>query len=154
MTLSYDHLLSKQPVMGETDCLSLFRQFYADNFGIHIKNYARPKDWDASKLDLTRQFYEAEGFEMITDWKIKDLRPGDVLCMAIGASNANHFAIYIGDGDIVHHPSGRLSTREPLRDFWRSLTCYILRHPDVPDLTPTHPNTTLQELLRARHPTS
>lgn len=154
MTLTYENLLSKKSIFGVQDCLTLFRDFYVQNFDIHIANYARPKDWDANALDLTRLFFEDEGFEMITDWNIKMLRPGDVLCMAIGAGNANHFAIYVGDGDIVHHPSGRMSTKEPLRDFWRVVTCYVLRHPSVPDLTPEHPNTSLEELLRARHQTA
>src|SRR3546814_13788378 len=86
---------------------------------------------------------------MITTWRAKDLRPGDVLCMAIGEGNPNHMALYVGEGEILHHLTNRLSTREPYRDFWRTLTCYVLRHPDVPDLRPVYPDTTIAELLRS-----
>ncbi|SKB62222.1 NlpC/P60 family protein [Sphingopyxis flava] len=140
--------------MGSNDCLGLFRKYYAEEFGISITDYARPNDWESSTIDLIRACYEREGFEMITSWKPKDLRPGDVLCMAIGEGNANHMAIFVGEGKILHHPANRLSVCEEYRDFWRNLTCYVLRHPDVPDLRPTYPDVTIEELLRARYATT
>lgn len=151
MTLQYDHLVDQDFVFGTHDCLSLFRDFYKTNFNIHIRNYARPQNWSSDKLDLMRLCYEREGFDLISDWKLKDLRPGDVLCMAIGESNPNHFAIYIGEGEMIHHLAGRRSSKETLRDFWRSSTCYILRHPDVPDLRPVYPDVDLRSLIDARN---
>lgn len=139
--------------MGSNDCLGLFRRYYAAEYGIHITNYARPSDWESQTIDLIRACYEREGFEMITKWKVKDLRPGDVLCMSIGEGTANHMAVFVGEGDILHHPANRRSVREPYRDFWRTLTCYVLRHPSVPDLRPVYPDTTIEELLRARYAT-
>jgi cell wall-associated NlpC family hydrolase len=149
--LKYDHLVGNPMIFGTQDCLSLFRNFYDVNFGIKIRNYARPEGWSSDKLDLMRLCYEREGFEMITDWKPKTLRPADVLCMAIGESNPNHFSINIGDGDILHHLYGRLSSKEEFRDFWRNSTCYVLRHPDVPDMRPVYPDVTIAELLNARN---
>lgn len=151
MTLIYEDLVDVPFVWGHTDCLSLFRKFYKDNFGIEITNYARPTNWSSDKLDLMRLCYEREGFDLITDWKLKDLRPGDVLCMAIGEQNANHFAIYLGDGQIVHHLYGRRSTHEEFRGFYRNAMCYILRHPDVPDLRPVYPDVDIRSLLDARN---
>ncbi len=149
--IRYDHLIHRPFIWGKSDCLSLFRDFYRDNFGIEIRNYARPTDWSSDKLDLMRLCYEREGFEMVTDWKVKDLRPGDVLCMAIGEENANHFAIYAGDDKIVHHLYGRVSSEEVFRDFYRNTTCYLLRHPDVPDLRPVYPDVDIGSLIRARN---
>lgn len=148
--LKYEHLVGKPFIWGTSDCLSLFRDFYQDNFGISIRNYARPSNWSSDQLDLMRLCYEREGFEMITDWKLKDIRPGDVLCMAIGESNPNHFAIYVRDDILVHHLFGRISTHEVYRDFWRNQTCFILRHPDVPDLRPVYPDVDIMSLLNAR----
>src|SRR3546814_10211526 len=76
--------------MGERDCLGLFRRYYAEMFGVHVTDYARPVDWESDQIDLIRACHEREGFEMITTWRAKDLRPGDVLCMAIGEGNPNH----------------------------------------------------------------
>jgi cell wall-associated NlpC family hydrolase len=151
MTVLYEHLVGRPFVWGVTDCFTLFRDFYFDNFGIVIRDYARPNDWSSDKLDLMRLCYQREGFDMMTDWKPKDLRPGDVLCVTIGESNPNHFAIYAGDNMIVHHLYGRISSADIFRDFWRNMTGYVLRHPDAPDLSPVYPDTTIGELLRARH---
>ena len=150
MTLNYDHLLGR-PFRTVGDCLALFRDFYADNFGIHITDYACPHDWSSDKIDLMRLCYEREGFDMITDWKVKDLRPGDVLCVAIGEQNPNHFVIFVGDDTIIHHLYGKISRSEPFRDFWRNQTCFILRHPDVPDLRPVYPDVDLGSLIDARN---
>lgn len=137
-------------LMGETDCLGLFMEFYREELGVEITNYARPKDWDSDTIDLIRLCYEREGFEMITDWKPKDLRIGDLLCMSVGTSNPNHFAVYTGEGNILHHIAGRASSHEIFRDFWRASTGFVLRHKDVPDLTPKAPDTDIRSLLHAR----
>ena len=152
MTLKYEHLVGRPFTgIGNDDCLKLFRDFFIDNFDLTIRDYARPSDWSSDKLDLMRLCYEREGFEMITDWSIKDLRPADVLCVAIGESNPNHFAIFVGDNTIVHHLYGKMSRAEPLRDFWRNQTCYVLRHPSVPDLRPVYPDVQLGDLIDARN---
>jgi cell wall-associated NlpC family hydrolase len=149
--IRYDHLVGIHFEPGVHDCFSLGRQFFVDNFGLVITDYARPTDWRADNLDLIGAAYEREGFEKITDWREKDLRPGDVFCMAIGESKPNHFAIYVGDNMILHQLLGRMSAAEPYRDFWRNCTSYLLRHPSVPDLRPTPPEHEIGSLLRARY---
>lgn len=151
MTLEYDHLLHKQFRWGEQDCFSLVRDFYARNFKIQITNYARPTNWSSDQMDLMRILPEREGFEQISNWKLKDLRPADVLCMAIGESNPNHFAVYLGDGRLVHHLYGRNSSEEEFRGFWRNRVSFILRHPDVPDLRPVYPDVDIMDILNARN---
>jgi cell wall-associated NlpC family hydrolase len=146
----YDNLIGKQFILGSQDCLSLFREFYKQNFDIHIRNYARPAGWSSDQLDLMGICHEREGFEKIAWWKPSELRPGDVLCMSVGSRNPNHFAVYIGDGFLIHHLAHRLSSKEVFRDFWINSVAYILRHPKVPDLRPVHPDVTLQELFDVR----
>lgn len=148
----YAHLIGK-PFTGieRDDCFALASDFYDVNFGIKVRNYARPSDWDANKLDLIRNFHEKEGFEMITEWKVKDLRPADILAMASSEGNADHLAIFLGDDKILHHLYGRISREEPFHGFWRDKVMYVLRHPDVPDLRPVYPDTNIMELLRARN---
>lgn len=152
MIIKYEHLLNKPFTgIGRDDCFKLAIDFFKDNFNISIPNYARPVDWQSDKLDLMRLLPAHCGFEMICEWKPKDLRPGDVACVAVGESNPNHFAVYVGDDEIIHHLYGRYSTKEIFRDFWRKQTAFILRHPDVPDLRPTYPNLDLREFLNARN---
>lgn len=149
--MNYEHLTGLMPNLGVQDCFTMVRAVYAENFGISITDYARPKDWDSDELDLIGLLYAREGFEKIVDWKPQSLQPGDLLALAIGARNPNHFAVFVGDNHILHHPSGRLSVVEPFREFWSKLTCFVLRHPDVPDTRPILPSTTIEELLRARY---
>lgn len=152
MTLVWEHLLDQPFRWGERDCFSVVRAFYAENFNIKIPNYARPTNWTAGLLDLPRLCYARNGFELHSDWKTADLRPADLLLMAIGDTAANHFAVYVGDNTIIHHLFGRTSNEEPFRDFWRNSVCYMLRHPSVPDLRPVFPDTDIGSLLRARYP--
>lgn len=137
--------------IGQRDCYELNRDFFRDNFGIELPPFARPHDWESDKIDLIRNLHEQCGFEAITEWKIKDLRPADVLAMSINESNPNHLAINLGDGNILHHLFGRKSRIEPLAGFWRNHTAFVLRHPDVPDLRPVYPDVQYMDLLNARN---
>jgi cell wall-associated NlpC family hydrolase len=150
VTLRYEHLQGI-PYSLERDCYELGRDFFRDNFGIELTPYARPQDWSSDNHDLIRQLHEREGFQMLTDWKIADIRPADVFCLAIGQGNPNHFAIYLGDNKLLHHLRGRFSSVEVYRDVYRNSTSFILRHPDVPDLRPVLPDTTIASLLNDRY---
>lgn len=151
MTLSYQHLVGREFLPGVRDCYDIVICFFRENFGLELTDYARPSDWRADGNDLIRDLYEREGFEMLTDWRPKDLRPGDVLCTAIGESAPNHLMIFVGDNKVIHHLAGRLSVEEHYRDFHRNATCFVLRHPAVPDLRPVLPHTDIGSLLRDRY---
>lgn len=155
-TLKFDHLEGKKFTgIGQEDCFQLVTDFYFDNFGIKLRKYARPQDWKSDRDNLILKSYEREGFEKITDIKAKNLRPGDILAIAIGEANPNHLAVYLGkingEHKIVHHLLNRLSNTEELQGFWLNQTCFILRHPDVPDLRPALPTTTIEDILNARN---
>lgn len=152
--LKYQHFAGRLFVWGVADCLALVQDFYRENFGIPIRDYARPTHWSSDKIDLMRMIYPREGFDIITDWKPAQLRPGDVLAIMLNESNPNHLAVYVGDDTIVHHLYGRMSNVEPLRGFWRNQASFILRHPDVPDLTPVYPDVDIRSILSARNSTT
>jgi cell wall-associated NlpC family hydrolase len=89
--------------------------------------------------------------EKVENWSIRKLRPGDILCVAVRSANPNHLAVYVGGGNLIHHPFGQISRVEPMRDFWRMGTCYVLRHPQVPDLTVQRPKISIMELADGRY---
>lgn len=152
MKLEYDHLIGLQfGGIGTRDCFSLVKDFFKKNFNIDIPDFARPHDWRANENDLIRKCFPHSGFDSITNWKPTDLRPGDILAIMIGEANPNHLAIVVDDAKILHHLMGRMSTLEPLRDFWLNQTSFVLRHPDVPDLRPSYPDVEIGSLLRARN---
>jgi cell wall-associated NlpC family hydrolase len=146
--LEYENLLGKPWSMNVDDCFTLVINFYKQNFDIDIPNIARPTDWDADELDLIRMTMPRTNFFIVDE--NEELRPGDLLCVAYNSKNPNHLVIYVGNNEIIHHRYGLLSAKELYRPAWRMITGYVLRHPDVPDLRPVLPDTTLEELLRAR----
>lgn len=151
MDLKFEHLLGKAYCPQKQNCYTLVREFYADNFQIDLKDYPFPIDWDSNQLDIVPRIADAVGAFKVEEWSMKALRPGDVLCLAINSNNPNHLAVYVGNNTLIHHLWLQLSKAEVLRDFWRMSTCYLLRHPDVPDFTPTLPETSIIELARARY---
>lgn len=136
---------------GRFDCFSLARDFYTQNFGITVTNFARPNFWESDILDLILTGFAREGFDQLTSWKLDDLRPGDVMCMCVNESKPNHFGVYIGNNEFIHHLNGNFSSVSPLKGHWLHYTSFLLRHPDVPDLRPTPTSVGIEELLRARY---
>ncbi len=149
--MNYEHLIGREFQMGYADCLALASDFYRENYGILIADYARPRDWASGELDLASFIARREGFEKLTEWTLSQLHPGDILCMTIGEGNANHVAVYLGNREILHHLSNRLSRVDPLNRIWESSISYILRHPRVTFDRESVPQLTLMEVLRDRY---
>ncbi|RJF78074.1 hypothetical protein D3877_23375 [Azospirillum cavernae] len=138
MTLRYEHLMDREFVFGKTDCLTLVRDIYRDNFGIAITNYARPTAFWEHGFNLYIQFQEREGFKIV-DYDPFGMQPGDVFVCAIMTKVPAHAAVYLGDGRVVHHlpPSERQPARrgrpsvDPVKGLIRNTLCACLRHGDV-----------------------
>ncbi|PZP71761.1 NlpC/P60 family protein [Methylorubrum populi] len=130
-------LLGRPFQHGVSDCYSLMRDFYRINFGIDVPDIARPNNWwepdaEGKHLNLYLDHYSWAGFSIMTSMRPLDWRPGDVILMAIRSSVANHGAILLPDGKIIHHLAGYLSQIEPYsRPLYRDTTVAILRHPEV-----------------------
>ena len=128
--LKYDHLLGLEFDHGHVDCYSLVRNFYWDNFGIRLTDYARPENWWDHDLNLYADNFHREGFRVL-DVHPVDWQPGDVFLMAIKSPVANHAAVLLPQGQIIHHFYGRRSIVEPYRYLWRNTTTHVRRHKDV-----------------------
>lgn len=128
--LKYEHLLNKEFDYGKVDCYSLARDFYRDNFGIDLKNYAHPTNFWDEGINLFMDNFYSEGFRVV-DEHPSDWRPADAILMAIGSSIANHCAVLLPGGKILHHMPNRLSRVEDYRGLYRNTTVAVLRHKDV-----------------------
>jgi cell wall-associated NlpC family hydrolase len=146
----YQQLLGRRFTMGEKDCFSLVIDFFKINFDIDIKNYARPTDWNSDVIDIIGLAHPHEGFEKVLDWE-KNLQPADVLCMALGTSVPNHYAVNLGGNEILHHLYQGKSLVEPLRGAYRKSTCYVLRHKQLNIQEEELPSLNLVEFLRERN---
>ena len=130
MTLRYDHLLGIPFTHGKDDCFALARRFYFDNWGVKLTNYARPDDWWDKDLDLYMKYFVKEGFQAI-DVNPRDYLPGDGFLMNVISDKANHCAMYLGDGKILHHRYGLLSCVDAYDHGWRLRNVAVLRHKQV-----------------------
>lgn len=115
---------------GVVDCYAMIRDFYQVTFDIPLTNYARPDVWWYSGLNLYEENILKEGFKLV-DIPLKELQYGDVILMAIKTKIPCHAAIYIGEGKILHHFYGRLSSIENLKGLWHNSITGIYRHREV-----------------------
>lgn len=116
--------------LGSSDCYGLVRDVYRDVYNIRLPNYARPNAFWTEGWAMYADRFEKHGFRPVhghaSEW-----REGDVALMAVRAEVANHAAILLGDGTMLHHLFGRLSVVETYRGRWRDMTLALVRHPDV-----------------------
>jgi len=130
MILKYDHLIGRDYVDGSVDCYRLVMDFYKDNFGIELPDYARPARFWEQGLNLYMNNYHANGFRVL-DVHPSEWVPGDVVLMAIQSSIGNHAGILIERGQFIHHFYKRKSIVEKYRGMWQHSTIAVFRHIDV-----------------------
>lgn len=122
-------LQGRQFAHGILDCYTLFKDFLFREYGIRMNNYEREDDWWNKGQELySIDRLNAEGLFQIKD----DPKRGDIILMNIRSKVANHAAVYLGDGQMLHHLHGKLSRTEPYGGMWAERTVGIYRHKDIP----------------------
>ena len=122
-------LEGRQFAHGILDCFTLFKDFLWREYNIRVSNYDREDDWWNNGDDLySMDRLNAEGFFQISG----EPKRGDIILMNVRSKVANHAAVYLGDGTILHHLHGRLSRKEAYGGYWAERTMHIVRHKDMP----------------------
>ncbi|WP_036170339.1 C40 family peptidase [Massilia sp. 9096] len=122
-------LVGRQFSHGVLDCYQLIVDWYAQERGVTLPQFARADEWwNDGKSDLYTEGFPLAGFAKLPNGAL--LEVGDVILMQIRARNdvPNHAAIYLGDGLILHHLHGRLSSRDVYGGMWAENTRAVLRH--------------------------
>ena len=121
-------LVGRKFIHGVLDCYSLIKDYYKEKLNIVLLNFIRQDDWWHKGQTLYRSNFEKAGFLEVN----KDsLRLHDVLLICNGSSEPNHGAIYLGNGTMLHHVQGRLSSIDVYGGYWLQNTWKVVRHKDL-----------------------
>jgi proteasome lid subunit RPN8/RPN11 len=119
------------PLVGRTwshgvlDCYSIIRDWYLQEKNIELLNFERSDEWWKIGENLYLDNFEKAGFKQIS---LDELQAGDCMLMCIGSEVPNHGAVYLGNGQILHHVQNRLSTRDVYGGFWLKNTYGYYRY--------------------------
>lgn len=126
--------LGRQFEYGVTDCYTLFRDFYKNEFGIELPNFARYDGWQNDGLNLYADNMPKHGFYLLEQGE--ELMYGDVILVCLYSSVPCHSAIYVGENKILHHVQDHLSSISPYRGVFRNCTASIWRHESRKNIKP------------------
>lgn len=111
---------------GIFDCYTLVRDYYRREFGL----------WLPANIQRTYGWWE-QGDNLYVDGAPKyafvnasDVKRHDLIVMKLGPV-PNHGAIYLGDGNILHHIGGRFSCVEKLTPFLKQSIAIVYRNERV-----------------------
>lgn len=122
-------LVGREFVHGVLDCYALVRDFYARELRITLPDFERKDDWwNDGHSSLYLDNFRAAGCEPVPQGE--SLQRGDIILMQIRSGNGvpNHAGVYLGDGQMLHHLYGRLSSREVYGGWFQERTRLIVRH--------------------------
>jgi len=109
---------------GVLDCYTLVQDWYQRERGITLPHFERPDEWWHLGGDLYMENFAKAGFAEATG----ELQVGDIFLLQIRSPVANHAAVYLGDGLILHHLHGRLSSRDVYGGQWQEMTRKRVRY--------------------------
>lgn len=118
-------LIGREYCWGSLDCWSCVRDWYKEEWGLDLPDWPRPKRSEWDEAPRFEELYEAAGFREVG---LKNMQPGDALLMSIASKQLNHVAVYIGEQYVLHHMTGRLSSRDLLGEWLLKCTGKVLRH--------------------------
>lgn len=118
-------LLQRPYVHGVHDCYSCVRDWYNTEWDLGLPDFDRDNEWWNKGQNLYLDNFEKCGFVQLRD---AEVRHGDAFLIQVRSKVPNHAAVYIGNEMIIHHPFGRLSTKDYWGGYWRDHATHHLRH--------------------------
>lgn len=121
-------LIGREYVFGVLDCFSLIKDYYSQELNIEIADHEREEHWHELGKNYILDEYVKNGFT-----KVSELQKHDLIVMYGGSKVPNHLGVYLGDGFILHHTTGRMSSRDVYGNagYWYKNTWGYLRHVDL-----------------------
>ena len=130
--LNYENLIGLPYIEGYQDCYGLMRRYYGQNYGLKLRNYARPLNFP-DHLNLISENFASEGFQLC-EISLDQLEIGDAMMFCIGRRKyVNHVGCFVGNGWMLHHLFNKSSSTDAMTASWRQRVVSVLRHPEVAD---------------------
>ena len=120
-------LVGRQFSHGVLDCYTLIRDYYRRTLQIELPHFDREDDWWHKGGNLYMQHFADAGFKPIRG----AMKRHDVVIMQVRSPVPNHAGVYIGNGEILHHMHGRLSTRDVYDGYYQEVTRIVVRHGSI-----------------------
>ena len=118
-------LIGRQWVWGIQDCWSLTRDYYREQ-GITLPDWERPRTHAQFEADpLFARYWSEAGFLQVKDEN--EIQVGDAIFMDLSGTGLNHIGVYVGEQMILHHITGRLSSRDIYGGYLMKQTGWIGR---------------------------
>jgi proteasome lid subunit RPN8/RPN11 len=118
-------LVGREWSHGVLDCYSIIRDWFLQEKNIELLDFKRSDEWWKIGENLYLDNFEKAGFKQIS---LEKLQAGDCILMCFNSEVPNHGAVYLGDGQILHHVQNRLSTRDVYGGFWLKNTYGYYRY--------------------------
>ncbi len=135
-------LVGREFAFGVQDCYTLIQDHFQRELSIALPDFEREDGfWERKQLpdgtwqpprELYLENFEAAGFVAVHG----EPKRHDVILMQVAAEVANHGGVYLGDGTMLHHLYGQLSTRVPYAGTWQRHTRLVVRHRSLAGAAP------------------
>lgn len=121
-------LIGRQYAWGVADCWTLVRDWYGEN-NLVLPDWKRPTNPDDFvAAPMFEDCWPHAGFSRLPPEE--SVKRGDLVLMRIAGKGLDHCGVYVGDGLLLHHLRGRLSSRDIYGGWLQSCTGRIVRHYD------------------------
>jgi proteasome lid subunit RPN8/RPN11 len=115
-------LLGRKFRWGVADCYALAADWYRAELNVILPTFTRGPGW-YDEEDLFLNHFEEAGFRQVQGQP----EIGDGILMRIGSRHINHCAVYVGNGQLLHHLKDRLSCLDALGPWLRFAVMTIRR---------------------------
>lgn len=114
---------------GVLDCYTLIQDWYLRELQLELPDFDREDGWwekraDHAPQDLYMQGFAEAGFVRV----FGEPQRHDGILMQVASDRANHGAVYLGNGVMLHHLHGRLSEETIYGGYWLRHTVALVRH--------------------------
>lgn len=115
---------------GVLDCYTMIQDWYWRELQVELPDFDRRDEWWLQReggppaQDLYMEHFAEAGFVLVQG----EPRRHDVPLIQVMSERANHSAVFVRDGVILHHLAGRLSCEDVWGGYWQRHMLGLLRH--------------------------